>query len=47
MIDQMFEYSVIVVYYMIIIDKSHIPLWWGYGILPLPRSYRNLGMIPG
>ena len=31
----------LVVYYMIFIEKNRIPL------LPLPRLYRNLGVIPG
>ena len=36
----------LVVYYMIFIEKSCIPLW-SIPLLTLPRLYRNLGVIPG
>ena len=36
----------LVVHYMIFIIKSRIPLWCIL-LLPLPRLYRNLGVIPG
>ena len=36
----------LVVQYMIFIEKSRIPLWC-IPVLPLPRLYRNLGVIPG
>ena len=32
--------------YMMFIEKSRIPLWC-IPLLPIPRLYRNLGVIPG